>query len=387
MLPFRYFIGYNNQWIVPNDGDGCTHINLNILFGAHTRRHHLAQTLLYRINYFMNIKENVSLAQYTTFKIGGPAKFFCLAKDEEELVEVINFAKTKSLPIFVIGGGSNLLVSDSGFAGLVIKLDIKGIKYDGDSVTACAGENWDDLVADTVSRGYYGLENLSAIPGTVGASPVQNIGAYGKEVSDLIDSVRVLDIDSGKFITLKNSECSFEYRDSIFKHQKGKSIIVSVVFKLEKNGKVDISYKDLKDYFASKGVINPTIKEVRDAVIEIRKEKLPDWNLWGTAGSFFKNPIISVQEYVDLRQKFPDIPSFAQSDGRVKISLAWILDKICNAKNLAVGKAMVYEKQALVLVTKSGASATEVVELSRKIQDLVKEKTGLIIEAEVEWVN
>jgi UDP-N-acetylmuramate dehydrogenase len=213
------------------------------------------------------------------------------------------------------------------------------------------------------------------------------VGAYGAEVSNVITEVRVLNISSGKFITLKNSECSFEYRDSIFKHQKGKDIVVSVIFKLEKNGKVNISYKDLAQYFTNKGMIKPTIKEVRDAVIEIRNDKLPDWNSWGTAGSFFKNPIISVQEYIDFKQKFPDVPSFPQCDGRVKISLGWILDKVCNAKGLAVGNAHVYEKQALVLVAKPGASSAEVVELSRKIQDMVKEKTGLVIEAEVEWVN
>jgi len=335
----------------------------------------------------MKIQENVSLAQYTTFKIGGPARFFCLVNDEKELVEAIDFAKTKNLSIFIIGGGSNLLVSDSGYGGLVIKLNILGINYDDDRVTAFAGEDWDNLVADTVAHGFHGLENLSAIPGTVGAAPVQNIGAYGAEVANTIEEVRVLDIDSGEFIVLKNSECAFEYRDSIFKHQKGKHVVVSVVFELKKNGKVDISYKDLVDYFANKGTINPTIKEVRDAVVAIRKDKLPDWSVWGTAGSFFKNPIISVQEYVDLKQKFPGIPSFPQCDGKIKISLAWILDNVCHAKGLAVGNAKVYENQALVLVTKPGASASEVVELSRKIQDLVKEKTGLVIEAEVEWVN
>lgn len=335
----------------------------------------------------MIFQENVSLAKYTTFKIGGPAKFFCMVKDEKELVEAVDFAKNKNLPIFVIGGGSNLLVSDSGFAGLVIKPEIRGIEYNENFVTAGAGENWDDFVGYTVSHGYYGLENLSAIPGTVGASPVQNIGAYGAEVANTIYSVRVLDIGSSEFVVLKNSECGFEYRDSVFKHQKGRHVVVSVTFKLEKNGKVNIEYKDLKDYFANKGIDNPTTKEVRDAVVEVRGGKLPDWNSWGTAGSFFKNPIISVQEYVDLKQKFPDMPSFPECGGKIKVSLGWILDKVCNAKGLSVGNARVYEKQALVLVAKPGASSAEVVELSRKIQDLVKEKTGLIIEAEVEWVN
>lgn len=350
----------------------------------------------------MNIQENVALAKYTTFKIGGPAKFFCLVKDEEELVEAVDFAKSKNLPIFVIGGGSNLLVSDSGFAGLVIKPEIMGIEYNENLVTAGSGEDWDSFVADTVSRGFYGFENLSAIPGTVGASPVQNIGAYGREVADFITEVRVYDIVNDKFIAIPNADCGFDYRDSIFKHQKGRYVIVSVIFKLGKNGKVSIDYKDLTDYFAKGGCVTSRRdvthppqtpsdllepKDVRSAVIEIRKNKLPDWNHWGTAGSFFKNPIISVQEYVDLKQKFPDMPSFPECGGKIKISLGWILDKVCNVKGLTVGNARVYEKQALVLVAKPGASSAEVVELSRKIQDMVKEKTGLIIEAEVEWVN
>jgi len=346
----------------------------------------------------MKIQENVSLAQYTTFKVGGPAKFFCLVKTEDELVEAVKFAKKKNLPIFIIGGGSNLLISDSGYSGLVIKLDLMGISFEGETVTACAGEDWDNFVNETINHGYNGLENLSAIPGTVGASPVQNIGAYGVEVSSLIKSVRVFDIKDGKFLVLTNADCQFLYRDSVFKHQKGRFMIVSASFKLDKNGKTNISYKDLEEYFEKRNVeingvvqskkeLNPNPREVREAVIEIRSSKLPDWKKWGTAGSFFKNPIIGVQQYVDLKQQYPEIPGFPGCDGKIKISLAWILDKVCQAKNLAVGNAFVYEKQALVLVSKPGSSASEILALSRKIQDLVKEKTGIIIEAEVEWVN
>jgi len=374
---------------VPNDGGGCTHIYfLNILFGAHTRRHHLAQSDILAILTTMNIQENISLSQYTTFKIGGPAKYFCQIKNEKELLEALDFAKNKSLPIFVIGGGSNLLVSDEGYKGLVLKIEMYGIAFSQNLVSASAGENWDNFVNETVERGYYGLENLSAIPGTVGASSVQNIGAYGVDVSQYIQSVRAYDIRKEQFVDIKNEECQFSYRDSVFKQQKGRFIIVSVTFNLKTSGEVNIEYKDLKEYFEAKNLNrSPSLREVREAVIAIRESKLPDWQRWGTAGSFFKNPIIPIQKYVDLKQKYTDLPGFPECDGaKIKVSLGWILDKICNAKGLSVGNAYVYEKQALVLVAKPGAKASEVIELSRRIQDMVKEKTGIAVEAEVEWV-
>lgn len=335
----------------------------------------------------MIIKNDISLASYTTFKIGGNAKFFGIVKSEKDLAEAVEFAKNKNLPIFVIGGGSNLLISDNGYSGLVIKVEILGITFEDNLVIANAGENWDHLVEQTIDNGLCGLENLSAIPGTVGASPVQNIGAYGVEISDLIQSVRTFDTRNGRLVDIPKEECLFGYRDSIFKNQKGRFIIASVTFKLKKDGSTNVAYKDLKEYFLNRGVVRPSPLEVRNAVIEIRKSKLPNWQEWGTAGSFFKNPIISIQQYLDLKQKYPDLPGFPDCEGKIKVSLGWILDKVCNAKGLSFGNAFIYEKQALVIVTKPGAKASEVVELSRKIQDLVLQKTGIKIEAEVEWVN
>ncbi len=336
----------------------------------------------------MNIQENISLSQYTTFKIGGPAKYFCCIKSEQELLDAINFAKSKNLPIFVIGSGSNLLVSDEGYRGMVLKIEIVGIDFAENMITAFAGEDWDNFVNETVKRGYYGLENLSAIPGTVGASPVQNIGAYGVEASQFIESVRVYDIDKEQFFDLKNSECLFSYRDSVFKQQKGRFVIISVTFNIKKVGQVNTEYSDIRQYFEAKNLGRlPSLSEVRNAVIFIRQSKLPDWQKWGTAGSFFKNPIIPIQQYVDLKQKYTDLPGFPDCDGaKIKVSLGWILDKICNAKGMSVGNAYVYEKQALVLVAKPGAKASEVIALSRQIQDIVREKTGIVVEAEVEWV-
>lgn len=333
----------------------------------------------------MIIQENIPLAEHTTFKIGGPAKFFCVVTDEAELIEALEFAKDKNLPTFILGGGSNVLFSDGGFPGLVVKMELKGISFAGDLITAAADEIWDDLVNETVKNGFYGLENLSAIPGTVGAAPVQNIGAYGSEVSKTIESVRALDTEKMEFINLSNADCAFAYRDSIFKCRRGRYVIVKVIFKLAKNGQVDIGYKDLASHFAGK--VLPTLEEVRKAVIDIRRSKFPDWKLWGTAGSFFKNPIISAKRYADLKKKYPDLPGFPEENGLIKISLGWILDKVCAVKGLNFGKAKVFENQAMVVMAKPGAKAGDVVNLTNEIKKIVKEKTGLEIEAEVELVE
>ncbi len=340
----------------------------------------------------MILTENTPLAEYTTFKIGGPARFFCRTQSEEGVVEAVRLAKEKNLPIFVLGGGSNLLISDEGFAGLVIRVEQKGIligQMDNGKVlvTAAAGELWDDLVEKTVSAGLYGLENLSAIPGTVGAAPVQNIGAYGSEVSQVVDSVRVYDLQKETFLELSNEQCQFAYRDSIFKKQKGRYIVTRVSFRLDTSGRTNIGYKDLADYFVPKNILYPTPSEVREAVIRIRWGKLPDWKLWGTAGSFFKNPIVSAEKFLELKTKYPDLPGFNEPDGQVKVSLGWILDKVCKVKGLCIGNACTYEKQALVVVTKPGATSAEVVNLTKELMNRVRELTGLEISAEVEWVN
>ena len=340
----------------------------------------------------MTIQEHIPLAQYTTFKIGGPARFFCAVTDEAMLVEAVTFAQSKHIPLFILGGGSNVLISDKGFPGLVIKIDIAGFDYlespQGEvTVPAGAGEQWDTLVDHSVERGLFGLENLSAIPGTVGASPVQNIGAYGAEVAHTVFTVRALDTKTMNFVELSNTECHFSYRDSVFKKEKGRYIITRVTFVLKKNGSVDISYKDLAIYFEKKGTTQPSLAQVRKAVIDIRWNKLPDWKLWGTAGSFFKNPIIPAEKFAELKKTYPELPGFPESDGRVKVSLGWILDKVCHVKGMVKGHVQVYEKQALVLVATPGATSEEVVTLAHELIDLVKEKTGLTVEGEVEWVN
>jgi UDP-N-acetylmuramate dehydrogenase len=358
----------------------------------------------------MKIDENITLAPFTTFKIGGPADFFCSVATEADVREAVAFAQKKKIPFFVIGGGSNLLISDKGFPGLVILNEMKGIEIrskekgvrskededDDEIISAAAGESWDGFVEYTVSQGFSGLENLSSIPGTVGASAVQNLGAYGVTAGQLIYSVRAFDTREMKFVELSSADCGFEYRDSMFKHEKGRYIITGVDFKLEKGGKVNIEYKDLKEYFEKKKVVNnppsifhhlPSPREVREAVISIRAGKLPDWKLWGTAGSFFKNPVVSAEKYAALKEKYPGLPGFPESDGKVKLALAWILDNICHAKGMMNGNVGTYEKQALVFVAKPGATAAEVVELAQELMKMVKDATGVTIEGEVEWVN
>ncbi len=306
-------------------------------------------------------------------------------------MEAVKFSREKKIPILIIGGGSNLLILDSGFNGLVIKNEIEGKRWDEENdgqtvaVTAGAGEDWEKLVEESVERGLYGLEGLSSIPGKVGASPIQNIGAYGMDVSRAIRSVRALDTSKMEFVDLSKDDCKFGYRDSLFKHEKGRYIVTAVTYELYKNGKVNIEYKDLKDHFTKKGNDSPALKDVRQAVIDIRKKKLPDWTTWGTAGSFFKNPVISADKFRELKDRYPELPGFAEPDGRIKVSLGWILDKVCDVRGLIIGNVGTYEKQALIVVAKPGATAKEVIDFSNKLMHCVKDKTGIQIECEVEW--
>jgi UDP-N-acetylmuramate dehydrogenase len=263
---------------------------------------------------------------------------------------------------------------------------ILGIEYD--LITASSGEVWDDFVYFTIQNGYYGLENLSYIPGSVGASPVQNIGAYGVEAGDFVYSVKVLNTETGSVEDLSNTECRFGYRDSIFKAKRGKYIVLTVSFLLAKQGQVDIAYKDIQEYIKRDNLIEKDLKpeDVRNIVIDIRKNKLPDWTKWGTAGSFFKNPIIKKLAFDELKKKYPQLPGFDIGNDLVKVSLAYILDKICQAKNFKISGAKVYDKQALVIIAEPGTKAVDVIDLSKKLISQVKNMTNIDIECEVEWV-
>jgi UDP-N-acetylmuramate dehydrogenase len=336
----------------------------------------------------MEIKKSVNLSEYSTFKIGGTARFFCDVSSEAELKESLNFSEKENLKYFILGNGSNLLISDSGFDGLVIKINIKGIKVESENsdeatVSAGAGEDWDDFVKFVIDKNLFGAENLSGIPGTVGASAVQNIGAYGVEARDIIAYVKGIDTKTGKNFLLENKDCCFGYRDSIFK--KNKSLIITeVYFSLKKKFIPKIEYPDLKKSLKDEKML--TAKTISETIIKIRAEKLPDLQKYGTAGSYFKNPIITEQKYSEIAKKYPDLPKFPAEIGFVKIPLGFVLDKICGLKGFRQGNTGFYEKQALVLVNFGGAKSTDIISLENLAKKLVKEKLGIDIEAEVEKI-
>ena len=324
----------------------------------------------------MVIEENVPLGPMTTFFIGGLARYFVRVTNVEELRQSLDYARDQNLSALILGGGSNVLISDAGFDGLVIKIEIAGIEKEGETLVAGAGESWDALVVRAVQEELWGVENLSGIPGTVGAAPVQNIGAYGSEVKDTLLWVEAFDTQSGQVVRLQNTECGFGYRTSRFKKEPGRFVILRVAFQLKKNGAPNASYKDLAD------IARFNLAEIRAKVLAIRAGKFPDLKKEGTAGSFFLNPVVSAQKAAELVEQYPGLPNFPAEQGR-KLSLAWILDTILQVKGLSVGGARVYEKQPLVIAASRGARARDVAELAQKVSQLVQNKLKITIEPEV----
>ncbi|MFM2357832.1 MAG: hypothetical protein RJA61_569 [Candidatus Parcubacteria bacterium] len=338
----------------------------------------------------MKIQRNIPLASLTTFRVGGEALFFTEVNSLDDLKEAVAFGLKEKIPLFVLGGGSNILVNDQGFAGLVVKIYIKGISYEQKGndvfVTSKAGELWDDLVSFCVSKGFWGIENLSFIPGTVGAAPVQNIGAYGVELKDILEKVFVFDKKDSSFKYLSLLECDFAYRDSIFK-KENRYIVVEVILKLSLVPQPKLTYKDIQVFFEKHKEENPNIMRIREVVVEIRKNKLPDWHSLGTAGSFFKNPIINRDHHLRLLEKYPTLPAFEVDALHVKIPLAWILDKVCGLKGFREGYVGLYEHQPLALVNFGGATSTDIENFAEKISKIVKEKTNIEIEWEVQKIK
>lgn len=331
------------------------------------------------------IREQVPLAPHTTLGIGGPAEHFAVAKSEAEMSALASEARKRAWPLTILGGGSNALVADEGVKGLVIKNEIGGLGelMDGDDalLLAGAGVEFDRAVAYAAARGWWGLENLSAIPGSAGATPIQNVGAYGVEVAELIERVRILDSESGQARELSAAECRFGYRDSIFKSEEGKNwIVTQVAYRLSARPRPRLEYRDLRERFADSQT--PALSDIRAAVIAIRAGKFPDWRELGTAGSFFKNPVIAAKKSEALLCRYPGLPLFPQADGRVKVSLGWILDKACDLRGYRRGWVGLYEKQALVLVQYGGATAAEVLDFAREVAVIVHEATGIAIEME-----
>lgn len=333
----------------------------------------------------VNIEANVSLKVHTTLKVGGNAEFFCVISSEEELVEALKFAHQHELRTRVLGGGSNVLVPDGGVSGLVLKVSNSGISFnevnDDVLVTAGAGVLFDELVEYTVERGLWGLENLSAIPGTVGATPIQNVGAYGIETGELIEEVRVFDTTDEQFKIFTAADCQFGYRDSRFKRESGRFIVTQVTYKLSRVPQPRVSYRDLATWFDS--VATPGIADIRQAVIAIRSKKFPDWNVVGTAGSFFKNPMVSSEHAEVLRSRYPELPLYPNSDGLTKVALGWVIEHVLNKRGIRKGNIGTFEGQALVLVAYEGATAEEVSAFADALASDVFDATGISIEREV----
>jgi UDP-N-acetylmuramate dehydrogenase len=339
----------------------------------------------------MEILENVSLADHTTLHLGGVARFFVSVHSVEELRQALLFAEEKGISPYVLGGGSNVLFSDEGWSGLIIQIKMFGRAYEEDSkgdarVTVHAGEIWDQLVEETVRLGLWGLENLSRIPGTVGAAPVQNIGSYGVEIKDVLDWVEALNIHTKELHIFSVDECAFGYRDSIFKHREGKDYIVTrVAFRLSTHPNPKIEYKDLREHFGAR--TDMSVCEIRDAVNEIRERKFPNLTQVGTAGSFFKNPVIGRELHKTLETWLDaPVPSFDVDEDHVKVPLAFILEKM-GWKGKRVDNMGCWEQQPLVLVHFGGGTASELILFAQRIMKEVKEQTTIKISPEVNIVT
>ena len=327
----------------------------------------------------IEFRENLPLAPLTTLGVGGPARYFTEAASEEDLLSAIGFARERGLEIFILGGGSNLLVSDDGFDGLVVKMAFRGIDVSPPSkgkvtVTSAAGEEWDPLVAMCVDRGLAGFECLSGIPGLVGATPIQNVGAYGQEVSQTIVEVRCIDRQSLEPVPLSNSECGFAYRTSIFNTtHRGRYIVTGVTYELTDGGSPFLEYRDLKERFAGQ---TPTLAEARRAVLEIRKEKSmvidPADPNSRSAGSFFKNPIVSRKHAGEIAEAIGEtVPYFTMPDGLAKIPAAWLIERAGFSKGYILGNAGISKNHSLAIINRGGASASDMIALKDMIRHAV----------------
>jgi len=332
----------------------------------------------------MLIRQNISLKPYNTFGIDVDAEYFAEVNDIEDFKELGAMQQQK----YILGGGSNLLLTGP-VKGLVIHNKLNGISIEKENdnhiwLRVAAGEIWHELVLYAINRGWGGIENLALIPGTVGAAPIQNIGAYGVEAKETIDSVTFWYWNEQKLLTFSNRECDFGYRDSIFKKQlKDKAFITSVVFKLDKNPKFNTSYGAIEQELELMGVSELTPKAVAYAVIHIRTEKLPDPKVTGNAGSFFKNPTITQLQFQKLWANYPKIPSYPVNDNLIKVPAAWLIEQ-CGWKGFRAGDAGVHNRQALVLVNYGHAHGNEIWALSDKILKSVKERFDIMLEREVQ---
>ncbi len=337
-------------------------------------------------------KENIILSKYTTFGTGGPARYFYDANTIQDIKDSVSFAKINNVRIQVLGGGSNVLVSDSGVDYFTLKMNLKGFSIENINehtrVVAYAGEKFDDVVSISVENKLYGIENLSLIPGTVGASPVHNIGAYGVEVSDVIEWVEVFNTDTMEVYKISNADCNFQYRTSIFKNPKNKNLIIlRVSYLLNNNYDVNIEYKDIKEFFNKKSILKPELEDIRNAIINTRKQKLPDIKKIGNAGSFFKNPVVSKKEIKRLTVLYKELVVYPYDELNGKVSAAWLIDKVGGWKGYRENGSGVYELSALVLVNYGDTMSADIFNLAEKIRKDIKEKTNINLEYEVNFIG
>jgi UDP-N-acetylmuramate dehydrogenase len=342
----------------------------------------------------MRIQEQVPLAPLTTLQVGGEARYFAEARTEDEVREAAQYALDRKFPLFVLGGGSNLLVSDRGWPGLVLRVAVTGIEQriaeDGGWFDAGAGEEWDTLVARTVAADCAGIECLSGIPGSVGGTPVQNVGAYGQEVAETVASVRALELKTGEAREFANAECGFHYRESIFNtSERGRWVIVRVKFRLTPGGAPRLAYVDLKKHFAG-WERTPSLGEARAAVRQIRAAKSmlitpgdPDSR---SAGSFFKNPVLSEGEFAEVRRRAAErgweVPSYPALEAQRKVSAAWLVEHSGFAKEYRLGRAGISSKHALALVNCGGATAADMIALKDEVQKKVEAAWGIRLQPE-----
>ena len=338
----------------------------------------------------ITIKENADLRMLTTMKAGGTARYYIECYTDSDVASAIAFAEKQHLGFFIVGKGSNTLFKDGLHNIVVIALRQSewSVAEEGDKsvlIVASAGYDWDMFVGEVTDKNFFGIENLSLIPGTVGAAPVQNIGAYGVECKDVCEWVDVYSTTLKKVLRLSKEECRFGYRDSIFKHKEGSGyIVLRVAFRMSKTWQPNLAYPDLEKKSAEHAL--KTALDVRRAVIAIRQAKLPDMKICGTAGSFFKNPIVQPEIAHVLQNAYPDMPAHLTGDGRVKLSAGWLLDHACGLKGYRVGDVGLYERQALVVVNYGSASAQEIISFVQDVTKKFFEKTNIQLEPEVRVV-
>lgn len=334
-----------------------------------------------------SIREGVSLLPYNTFGIEALCDFFTEIRSIDDFRNLIHNPVYRQQPHLIIGGGSNILLTQD-FKGLVIHNRLKGIEVVWESdqevlVKAAAGENWHEFVMYCISKNFAGLENLSLIPGCVGASPMQNIGAYGVEIRDLFEELEAYDMSSGEQRVFKGPECEFGYRESVFKRKyKDQYFIASVTFRLKKQQTLNTSYGAINAELQAMNVSDPTIRDVSNAVIRIRQSKLPDPKVTGNAGSFFKNPEVPAEKHISLKQQFPELVAYPLPNGNFKLAAGWLIEQ-CGLKGFEINGAAVHDRQALVLVNKHHCAGEAVLELSTQVMQRVFSKFGVQLEREV----